>query len=701
MAEIDYLDFDLLIEPAEEGYAARVLSSPAGQACVGFSLPFSALELENFLLRVGRTRRGVRRLESPEMEAAKAFGGHLFKTVFGGDVRGCLRSSLDEAGRQGAGLRVRLRLAEVPELADVPWEYLYNPTLNRFLVLSVDTPLVRYLDLPERIRPLAVRPPLRVLVMISCPSDHTQLDVEREWAKLQVALGSLKQRGLLALDRLEQATLVALQRRLRRGEYHVFHFIGHGGFDRRVQDGMLLLEHEGGRGRPVSGQDLGVLLHDERTLRLVILNACEGARTSRTDPFAGTAQSLVQQGIPAVIAMQFEITDEAAITLAHEFYSALADGYPVDAALAEARKAIFAQDNDVEWGTPVLYMRAPDGRVFDIERVSDEERQRAQVDAVYREAQAAMAGEEWERAIERLQALLALDPTHAEAAARLRQAQQRQELAVLYTRGRKHYDAGRWPQALNYFRQVQQVGGDYKGVAALIASAEKAMAQEQGAQMPGPIFSKPGWSPWVGISVVLVVLMIAGVVGFLIIPRFISPSPSTPAQPTTFVASPEIDATATVQVVATERVQETATAVVEASATSEAQQTATAVAQFEATRQAQQTDPAQTVADYYSAINNREYQRTWSLLSNHFKDIFNSKPDGSHDFDGYVQWWDSVAQVYVGQVSVVEQVGSTAVVIADLRYYLKDGRVINDGKPRIQLEWDATHRTWLFYDKGP
>ncbi len=100
MAEIRYLDFDLLIERAEAGYTARVLSSPAGQASADFSLPFSELELENFLLRVGRTRRGVRRLESPEMEAAKSFGGRLFDAVFGGEARGCLRSSLDEASRQ-------------------------------------------------------------------------------------------------------------------------------------------------------------------------------------------------------------------------------------------------------------------------------------------------------------------------------------------------------------------------------------------------------------------------------------------------------------------------------------------------------------------------------------------------------------------------------------------------------------------------
>jgi len=109
---------------------------------------------------------------------------------------------------------------------------------------------------------------------------------------------------------------------------------------------------------------LGTILHDHRSLRLVVLNACEGSRSSRSDPFAGVAQTLVQQGVPAVIAMQFEITDEAAITFAEEFYAATADGYPVDAALSASRKAIFAAGNDIEWGTPVLYLRAPNGQIF-------------------------------------------------------------------------------------------------------------------------------------------------------------------------------------------------------------------------------------------------------------------------------------------------------------------------------------------------
>ncbi len=56
MAEIDYLNFDLQIEREGEGYRARVLDSPAGQAVNDFALPFSDLELENFVLRMSRTR---------------------------------------------------------------------------------------------------------------------------------------------------------------------------------------------------------------------------------------------------------------------------------------------------------------------------------------------------------------------------------------------------------------------------------------------------------------------------------------------------------------------------------------------------------------------------------------------------------------------------------------------------------------------
>jgi tetratricopeptide (TPR) repeat protein len=386
MSDIIYLNFDVQIQRAAEGGGYRVLvDSPSGESVrVPFDLPVSELELENFLLKAGPARRGVRRVESQEMDAARRFGEKLYSALFTADVRSALQSSLDQArwqaesSRMRVGVRIRLRLTDVPEIANVPWEYTFNPSLNRFLSLSIETPLVRYLDLPERTRVLKVTPPLRILVVVPGPTDYAALDVQQEWSSLNTALQDLQHDGLVELELLETPTLSGLQRHLRRGEYHIFHFIGHGVFDSRAEDGMLVFEDEEKRGRLVSGQDLAMLLHDHPSLRLAVLNACEGARTASTDPYAGVAQSLVQGGLPAVIAMQFEITDRAAIAFAHEFYRAIADGYPVDAAVTEARKVIFTESrgNGLEWGTPVLYMRSPDGQIFDVQgrRAANQER---------------------------------------------------------------------------------------------------------------------------------------------------------------------------------------------------------------------------------------------------------------------------------------------------------------------------------------
>jgi hypothetical protein len=365
--ELDYLDLDLLIEHSGPDYQVRVLSSPAGQTPpLPFRVPFSELQIENFLLKIGRPRQIVRRVNAPQIAAVKDFGGRLFEAVFGSDLSGNLSSSLSLANAADKGLRIRLRLSDCPELADLPWEYLYDKRNNRFLCLSDRTPLVRYLDLPEPVRALAVTLPLRVLVVIAGPAEYPALDGEQEWRNVTDALGDLVQAGRVQVERLAKPTLGELQRQLRRGPYHVFHFIGHGGFDSQTQDGVLAFEDSYGRARLVSGEHIGTMLHDHRSLRLTVLNACEGARGDRADPFAGTAQSLVQQGIPAVIAMQFEITDAAAIIFAQVLYEAVADGYPLDAATAEARKAIYADGNLVEWGTPVLYLRALDGHIFEM-----------------------------------------------------------------------------------------------------------------------------------------------------------------------------------------------------------------------------------------------------------------------------------------------------------------------------------------------
>jgi formylglycine-generating enzyme required for sulfatase activity len=365
--ENSYFNFDVVIEQFADRYRARVIDSPAGTASTEFDRPLSDLELENYILRMGQTRQGKRLpFESTELQAVKRCGESLFEAVFTNDVYTCYLMSWEMAREQSKGLRVRLHI-EVPEFHDYPWELLYNSKTKQFLALSNDTPVVRFFELPFPEQPLFVETPIKILVMISSPEGFPPLNVDEEWDKLESAFAPLIKRGMVVLERLQRPTLGELQKALRRDQFHIFHFIGHGKFVVHKQDGVLLMEEElNGRGRPVSGQYLGVLLHDHQCLRMVVLNACEGARTSQSDPYAGVAQALVQQGIPAVIAMQFPIFEDSAIEFAYEFYGAIADGFPVDASISEARKAIFTSGNETEWATPVLFMNSPDGRIFDL-----------------------------------------------------------------------------------------------------------------------------------------------------------------------------------------------------------------------------------------------------------------------------------------------------------------------------------------------
>jgi hypothetical protein len=366
---MDYIDFHLKIGPrvAENQYAVVTRSPSIGETRGVFTRPLTDEQLELFVLRVGLARRGVRRLHSPEWRAAQDFGQKLFRSLFTDEIRAAYLASHNDAVRQGKGLRVKLTL-DAPELANYPWELLYDPSNSQFLSLFEDTPVLRYIELPRPILPLAVAPPLRLLALASSPKDYEPLNLAQERRNLSQALDALLKIGLIELDWLQTATLEALREQLLQRPYHIFHFIGHGGFDEREQDGILIFENANQYANRVSGERLAVILGNHRTLRLAVLNACEGARTSEQDPFAGTAMTLGRTGnLPAVIAMQFEITDTAAIDFASGFYSAIAAGRPVDAAVSQGRQAIFAHDNDVEWSTPVLYLRAADGVIFRVD----------------------------------------------------------------------------------------------------------------------------------------------------------------------------------------------------------------------------------------------------------------------------------------------------------------------------------------------
>jgi spore germination protein GerM len=101
--------------------------------------------------------------------------------------------------------------------------------------------------------------------------------------------------------------------------------------------------------------------------RLVLLNACLGALPAGDDPFSSVGAALLRGGVPAVIAMQFELAEDAAAELARVFYAELIAGSPADLALTEARLHLYGRyPTRLDWAIPVLFLRADDGVLFEV-----------------------------------------------------------------------------------------------------------------------------------------------------------------------------------------------------------------------------------------------------------------------------------------------------------------------------------------------
>ncbi len=366
---MQYLDFDLEIGPGSgQTYPVMVMRSPAGEAHGTLHFPYDEAALKERLDQVQMALDGSSQERRQASQAVQEFGQRLFEALFTGDIRSCYDVSLREASREDdRGLRVKLRI-QSPDLAALPWEFLYDARQGEYVCLSRQTPIVRYLELPQSAAPLQVKPPLKILGMIASPSDQAPLDIQRERGRVAEALKGLVAEGLVELTWLEGQTWRDLQRAMRGGPWHVFHFIGHGGVDPNAGEGLLALADDEGRTHLMTATQMSHLLADHRSLRLALLNACEGAQGNERDLFSSTAAILARRGIPAVLAMQYAITDRAAIECTRSFYEALADSMPVDAAVSEARKSISLEiSNTLEWATPVLYMRSSDGALFAVE----------------------------------------------------------------------------------------------------------------------------------------------------------------------------------------------------------------------------------------------------------------------------------------------------------------------------------------------
>lgn len=339
----------------------RVSESPVGESPAVAAGAGSALgEL------LERSRTGE--LDSLMAEGGpERLGQHLYDALVCGPIQQRFLEAVGRAGSVGAtGLRIKLQVdLETSQLAEVhalPWEYLYRAEAGSFLALDRRFAVVRHLRLPVSRDLPAVPGRLKLLVAVAAPRDRQPLETEEECRRIAA---NWRGDGAIETRFLTHATLDRLRSQLLAEEIHGLHFIGHGQLDPETGDGLLVLEDERGEAAPCSGRDLAIQLADRTSLRWVFLNACSTGISSARRPFGGLAAALLRTGVPAVLAMQRPVSDDAAVVFSDTVYQRLAAGEGIDTAVSEGRLAIHRRlPGSPEWGTPVLFLRSADGELF-------------------------------------------------------------------------------------------------------------------------------------------------------------------------------------------------------------------------------------------------------------------------------------------------------------------------------------------------
>lgn len=305
----------------------------------------------------------------------RLLGETLFEALFQGDTLSLYERSLDLlAGEADPLLRLELifdpRDPQVAALQSFPWELLCRPGAPELIALHHQRSIVRYLIVPRTVP--AADPPkvLRILAAAAEPRLRAArpLDLEGE---LRILRSTVAGSPHLELTELPNATLAALRHKLIEKEFHVLHFLGHGGRVEPGGDQVLFFENERREADPVTGSDLMNKLAGFSGLRLLVLNACEsgnlpaGSEGKPFDPLAGVASALVLGGLPAVIAMRKPISDSAALAWSRGFYPRLAAGDRIETAVVEGRQGVHSMDRDgSEWATPILFLRSATGELF-------------------------------------------------------------------------------------------------------------------------------------------------------------------------------------------------------------------------------------------------------------------------------------------------------------------------------------------------
>ena len=320
----------------------------------------------------GQTKFDVKTLVQTKYDVDE-YGRKLFKYLFADPaVIKAFAKARGIADERSTSLRVRLLVGPTaPELHSLFWEAIRDPSDGSPLFTGERVLFSRYLSSADW-RPVRRRAKgnLRALVAVANPNDLetyklAALDVSTEMARAKAGLEGI---ACTELASGGTATLDGVMRGLQDG-CDILYLMCHGALIQdegdQVRRAWLWLEDETAKTHKVLASEFIQRIGELRNPpALIVLASCQSAgagsevRTSDAGVLASIGPGLAVAGVPAILAMQGDVTIATVAKFMPAFFRELQRDGQIDRAAAVARGAI--RDRD-DWYVPVLFMRLRGG----------------------------------------------------------------------------------------------------------------------------------------------------------------------------------------------------------------------------------------------------------------------------------------------------------------------------------------------------
>jgi hypothetical protein len=273
-------------------------------------------------------------------------------------------------------VRFRLRIDRTArQLTSINWELLKDPTTGQYLSTNQNVYFSRFLARSDYSAiKLRRHTKMTALVVAANPSNLgtgpymyplASIDVNEE---VQLAKDNLPGIEVQTLPENHNPTLDNIISALG-GDYDILYLICHGLSAKG--ETWLLLEDDSGKAKPVRGSHFVERLGElQQRPRLIVLASCQSANPSAQ--LAALGPRLAESGVPAVLAMQGNVSISTAKKFMPVFFTQLVRDGQIDRAASFARNSV-SDRNDFSF--PVLFMRLYNGKIWYEPRFSQEDRQ--------------------------------------------------------------------------------------------------------------------------------------------------------------------------------------------------------------------------------------------------------------------------------------------------------------------------------------